>query len=217
MRFVSFNIHHAEGLDGRVSLRRIAGVIRAASPDAACIQEVWRGRLLGNQPAVLESLLGMRGAFQDNVRRPRRDFGNLVLTRGRLLGVERLSLSSALEPRGCLLARVELGSVRFALATTHLGLDRDERAEHLRILAEWLPAAEPLVLMGDFNAADEELAPIRTRFTIAEPSPATFPAGRPRAAIDRVAYSEHWRLDSLSTIPTAASDHLPLVAELTLA
>ena len=216
MRFVSFNIRHGEGADGRVSIPRIASVLRGASPDAVCLQEVWRGRLLGNQPARLGSTLGMRHAFQGNVRLAHRDFGNLILARGRLLSSERFSLDSALEPRGCLLVRVEVGGVRFALATTHLGLDNAERARHLQLLADWLPATEPLVLMGDFNTTAEELTPLRGLLAVAEPSPATFPAGHPSAAIDLVAYSQHWRLESVSAIPTAASDHLPLVAELVL-
>lgn len=216
MRFVSFNIRHAQGLDDRVSILRVARVLRAVAPDAACFQEVWRGRLLGNQPAILGSSLGMRRAFQGNVRLAHRDFGNLVLARGRLLSSEHLPLESALEPRGCLLVRAEVDGVRFSLATTHLGLDSAERARHLRLLADWLPTAEPLVLMGDFNATAEELVPLRGLLTVAEPSPATFPAGHPSAAIDLVAYSEHWRLESISAIPTTASDHLPLVAELVL-
>ena len=172
--------------------------------------------MLGNQPAILGSALGMRHAFQGNVRLVRRDFGNLILTRGRLLSSERLALDSALEPRGCLLVRAEVGGVRFSLATTHLGLDSAERARHLQVLADWLPTSEPLVLMGDFNSTAEELTPLRGLLTVAEPSPATFPAGHPRVAIDLVAYSEHWRLESVSAFPTVASDHLPLVTELAL-
>jgi len=216
VRFVSFNIRHARGLDDRVSIRRVARVLRAVGPDAACLQEVWRGRLLGNQPAILGSALGMRHAFQGNVRLVRRDFGNLILARGRLLSSERLPLDSALEPRGCLLVRTEIDGVRFSLATTHLGLDSAERARHLQRLADWLPASEPLVLMGDFNTTAEDLIPLHGLLSVAEPSPATFPAGHPSVAIDLLGYSEHWRLESVSAIPTSASDHLPLVTELVL-
>jgi endonuclease/exonuclease/phosphatase family metal-dependent hydrolase len=216
MRFLTYNIHHARGLDGRVSSRRVASVVRSAAPDVAGLQEVRRGRLLASRPAVFGASLGMRQTFQETMRQSGQAFGNLVLARGRLLSTERITLASGLEPRGCVVVRMELDGVRFAFATTHLGLDRDERARHLGLLAERLPRDLPLVLAGDFNGHAEELAPLAGLLTVAGPSPPTFPAGRPVHAIDLVALSEHWRLTSVRTLPSDASDHLPLVVELDL-
>ena len=40
LRVMSYNIHHGEGMDGKVDLPRLAGVIRAESPDLVSLQEV---------------------------------------------------------------------------------------------------------------------------------------------------------------------------------
>ena len=83
-------------------------------------------------------------------------------------------------------------------------------------MAAELPRDLPLVLTGDFNARVGELEPLRSVLTVVDDPPATFMAPFPTAAIDHIAFSEHWRLQSLSTVRSSASDHLPLVAELEL-
>ena len=41
-RVMTFNIHHGEGVDGKVDLDRIANVILEANADAVALQEVDR-------------------------------------------------------------------------------------------------------------------------------------------------------------------------------
>jgi len=218
VRFLTFNIHHAEGTDGAVRPRRVADTIRALAPDVVGLQEVRRGVLLGDQPDYLGRRLRMERAFQPTVRVRGYDFGNLFLTRGQILSAERMVLpSSGAVTRGCLLARIELEGVRCAVAVTHLGVRPQDLEPHMELLLEFLPSAEPLVLLGDFNATVAQLAPLGELLTLPADSPPTFPAQKPVAAIDLVGFSRHWRLRSLETMRTVASDHLPLVAELELA
>lgn len=221
MRFLTFNIHHAEGTDGAVRPRRIAETIRALAPDVVGLQEVRRGVLLGDQPETFSRRLRMEREFQPTVRVRGYDFGNLLLTRGRIFSAEHISLpSSGAVARGCLLARIELDTERFAVAVTHLGVRPADLGVHLAILAERLPRDEPLVLLGDFNATAMQLAAagaLGELLTLPADSPPTFPAQAPTAAIDLVGHSPHWRLESLAAMPTVVSDHLPLVAELRLA
>ena len=40
LRVMTYNIHHAEGLDGKVDLERIANVIRQSNADIVALQEV---------------------------------------------------------------------------------------------------------------------------------------------------------------------------------
>ena len=40
LRVMTYNIHHAEGLDGKVDLERIANVIRQSNADVIALQEV---------------------------------------------------------------------------------------------------------------------------------------------------------------------------------
>ena len=217
MRFLTFNIHHAEGLDGIVRPRRIADTIRTLSPDVVGLQEVRRGVLIGDQPGGLSRRLKMEREFQPTVRVRGYDFGNLLLTRGRIVSAEHIVLpSDAAVARGCILVRVELDGEQFAVAVTHLGVRPADLAPHLEILAERLPGDEPLVLLGDFNATAPQLSALGELLTLPADSPPTFPAQHPVAAIDLIGFSRHWRLKALEVMVTTASDHRPLLAELEL-
>ena len=43
LRLVAYNIHHGEGMDGKLDLERIARVIAAEKPDLVALQEVDKG------------------------------------------------------------------------------------------------------------------------------------------------------------------------------
>ena len=63
MRILTYNIHHGEGLDGRIDLPRIAAVIAAQRPDLVALQEVDRNaRRSGgvDQAAELGRLTGLQ-------------------------------------------------------------------------------------------------------------------------------------------------------------
>ena len=51
MRFLTYNIHHGEGVDGWFSNRRIARTIERIEPDVVGMNEVWHIRGLWDQPA----------------------------------------------------------------------------------------------------------------------------------------------------------------------
>jgi len=162
VRFLTYNIHHAEGLDGRVRIRRIAETVAALEPDVAGLQEVRRGALLGDQPGALRRRLGLDGPFSPTVRVRGYDFGNMLLTRGSVLSAEEIVLPSPdAVSRGCVLVRIELDGARFAVAVTHLGVRPADLPVHLAILERKLPRDEPLVLLGDFNATTAALEPRR--------------------------------------------------------
>ena len=40
LRILSYNIHHGEGMDGKLDLPRIASVITSVQPDIVALQEV---------------------------------------------------------------------------------------------------------------------------------------------------------------------------------
>lgn len=66
LTIMTYNIHHGEGLDGKIDLPRIAGVIRSVSPDLVALQEVdvKTGRSGGvDQGTVLGKLTGMAMEF----------------------------------------------------------------------------------------------------------------------------------------------------------
>jgi endonuclease/exonuclease/phosphatase family metal-dependent hydrolase len=73
------------------------------------------------------------------------------------------------------------------------------------------------ILLGDFNAPPEapELAPLWEKLTIAPAGP-TFPADAPAKRIDHVAVSGGLRVRATSVPETPASDHRPVLAELSV-
>jgi len=217
MRFVSYNIHRGVGTDGTRSIARIANVIGGLAPDVVGVNEVVRTSVTADQPARLARALGMSSAFQANVRRRNSAYGNLVLARGKILSRRDLKLPGGAEKRGLLLAGVEVDGEEFVFGVTHLSPERNARAEQIKAIAAALPRDRPLVLAGDFNASPAELEQHRSAhlgwLALAEPQ-LTFPTPVPDAAIDRILFSEHWRLTHVSARPDSASDHAALCVEL---
>jgi endonuclease/exonuclease/phosphatase family metal-dependent hydrolase len=102
---LSWNIQNGRGVDGIVSLDRIAQVIGAmGSPDVICLQEVSRGLELAgagapDQPAELaalfpgyETIFGVAVDADPEGRGTRWKFGNLVLSRLPVLSVQHHTL-----------------------------------------------------------------------------------------------------------------------------
>ena len=216
MRFLTYNIRHAEGYDGWVSNKRIARVIRRAEPDVVGLNEVWNIPHIFEQPRLLGELAHMRWEYIETTRYLVQSLGNAVLTRGAVLGRSEIDLPRGIERRAALLLEVEVDGAAVTFATTHLSLGRSKRAEQVETLRRELPRDRPLVIAGDFNAGAGELAPLGEFLTVVSESPLTFPALRPRRALDHIAFSEHWRLRELRAVPSLASDHLALLADLEL-
>ena len=74
------------------------------------------------------------------------------------------------------------------------------------------------ILLGDFNAEPgaPELAPLWKELTPADPGAYTFPAADPVKRIDYVAVGEGVRVRDAAVAETLASDHRPVVADLSL-
>jgi endonuclease/exonuclease/phosphatase family metal-dependent hydrolase len=164
-------------------------------------------------------------------------FGNAVLVRGRIHAARGVLLSESVlheavpsgdapragtgtrgvEPRGLLLVGAEVEGFRFTFGSTHLAAQPEERAHQIRTLAAYLANNSqsdlPLVIAGDFNAQPHALASLREFLELTEPQP-TYPSQSPRAAIDHVFFSNHWRCTGAFTVPAPASDHAALVVDL---
>jgi endonuclease/exonuclease/phosphatase family metal-dependent hydrolase len=135
------------------------------------------------------------------------------------------------EPRSALWARVLIGDTPVHVVTTHLGLGRYERLLQMRMLLskEWLGRVsddEPILLCGDFNLTPGStpygLAAARFRDVQAARAGhrplSTFSSMRPFVRLDHIFTSPRLEVKGVYVPRTAltrvASDHLPLVAEL---
>lgn len=229
LRILSYNIHHGAGVDGKLDLPRIAGVIRGAEPDLVALQEVDRiversGRV--DQPAELAKLLDMHVAFGANIRLQGGQYGNAVLSKFPLVRHENRLLPNVDrgEQRGLLDADVGLpggrGELRFLVTHfDHRPDDRERRAsvEQVNRLAMLQPD-RPTILAGDLNDGPSSavLRELDTRWrrTNDEPRP-TVPVDRPVQQIDFVLVRpvDRWKIVETRVLDEAvASDHRAVLA-----
>jgi endonuclease/exonuclease/phosphatase family metal-dependent hydrolase len=225
---LTYNIHHGEGIDAKLDLARIAGVIKSAEPDLVALQEVdlktERTKMV-DQPAELARLTGMQVVFGGNLRFQGGDYGNAVLTRLPIKAHTNHALPSLDEgePRGVLIAEVELpGGTTVLLLATHLDHRRDEAerlasAKAINELSLKTPD-RPAILAGDLNATPDSAVLMRVleQWTnpAVKPLP-TIPVGQPERQIDYVLFrpAARWKAIETTVLNEAvASDHRPLLS-----
>jgi endonuclease/exonuclease/phosphatase family metal-dependent hydrolase len=239
LRFMTFNIQHGKGGDGRVDLARTGQVIRDAGADVVGLQEVDRhyGTRSGfaDQAGWLADYLGMHvvyGAAQDHApaRRggDRRQYGNAILSALPIDDSENIHLprSGRHEQRGLLRARITVDGVSWQVYATHL--QHDDPAERLiqaKAAGLLLGTPERTVLLGDLNAqpTTPEVRALTNvlvdTWEAAGDGPGhTSASPTPSQRIDYVLHSPDLRISAamvLTSAPaSAASDHLPVVADL---
>jgi endonuclease/exonuclease/phosphatase family metal-dependent hydrolase len=224
----SYNIHRGRGLDRRLDLDRIAGVIAEIAPDVIGLQEVIRedGAVRADQAAYLADRLGM-GLVMGVARRYRGGtYGNAVLSRLPVLGWAAQDLSFGVrEPRACLRVDLDVDGRPLHVFNCHFGLALRERREQVELLAGFIrdsaALAGPRVLMGDFN--EWHRGPVSRSLKREFSSPMrrmrrTHPAVFPLFALDRL----YWDVElegqefhvHRSRLARVASDHRPIVATL---
>ena len=242
IRVMTYNVHSCIGMDGRISPERIARVIRSFEPDVVALQEVDHGKARTarhDQAQLIARDLEMEATFCCTVENGPERYGHALLCRfpvsvissGLFVAPARVQMR---EPRGALLARVQLDGSDFYLLNTHFGLRDFERAAHLEDLLgpKWLgqmPGGKPLVLCGDFNM-DERSSHYRAllrhglkdaQLLAGRDRPAnTFFAFLPFRRIDHIFVSPHFDVENVrvpqTTLTRTASDHLPVIADLQL-
>lgn len=141
---------------------------------------------------------------------------------------QRFDGTPLLYPRGALIARLQHGEVGLCAVSTHLGLHPRERLTDARELARAIADAEtPVVIGGDLNERPDgrAIGYLSERFRDAwllggDVDGETFPADEPTARIDYLFVSEGIVVERVLVPPgpdaRGASDHRPVVAELTL-
>ncbi|WP_245453273.1 endonuclease/exonuclease/phosphatase family protein [Aquibium carbonis] len=241
---MTYNVHRCVGVDGKLSPGRIAEVIAETGADVVALQEldVRRARSGGvDQAEAIARELGMGNIhFHPALKVMEEEYGDAIITAlpstvikaGALPGVER---RPQIEPRGAIWTRIELDGAPVDVVNTHFGLRRWERRAQARCLlgSEWLGRADPtvpMVLAGDFNSFPRGTVcgmirqHLRDAHQLGSPKRRrprrTFPSNFPVFRIDHIFISRQISVVSADThrslLSRAASDHLPLVADLTI-
>ena len=233
-RVMTYNIHHGEGLDGKVDLQRIADLIKREQADIVALQEVDKGVQRTTRrdcPAELAALAGLTCVFSNNFHFQGGEYGNAVLTR---FPIKRCTnrhyqMIRPGEQRGLLQVVLEAHGRELVFMDTHIDYRGDD-TERLLNADELLQAIEPfrgwpVILCGDFNDTPGS----RTHQKIAQAfvdawmaagagDGFTIPAEKPRKRIDYIWTSKEPSIETLRAwVPESeASDHLPVVGEFRL-
>jgi len=90
LRTLTYNIHKCRGLDGRVQPTRIVEVLREIDADVIALQEVLsiQGSPEEHQAQFIAGELGFHACFGENRRHNGGGYGNLLLSRFRLLAID---------------------------------------------------------------------------------------------------------------------------------
>lgn len=238
VRVMTYNVHGCAGMDGRISPRRVARVLRSEHPDLVALQELDLGRRRSraeDQAGIIAAELDLHLLFCPTLTRGGEHYGHAILSRWPLELVRRARLPADpsgwwREPRAALWVRVQHPDGPFHLLTTHLGLGIRERVAQARALAgpEWLGGlgpTQPVLLAGDLNALPgsrpHRLLAQHLRDLQAGPghrAAATFTSAQPVLRLDHLFASRHFERLRVAVVANdltrVASDHLPLVADL---
>lgn len=238
LRLATFNIWHNQG-DWAARQPLLIEALRAVDADVIALQEVLEDANLGlpNQARTLAEALGgyeMQFVSTDAEGAPRR-YGNAILSRLPVLAHDSKKLEPLDDYRTALRLRVDVGGRTVDVVNTHLAWQDDAQAVRARQIGDllgWLPNdGTPLVVMGDFNAVQEDTGlNVLTgpRFFTALPRgavPTTLnPAkGHPNRVIDHI-FAETMRftpgpwtlLGDRATNGEYPSDHFGLATTVTL-
>ncbi len=230
LRVMTYNIHHGADPRGHLDLKDTAEVIRRAGAEVVALQEVdrrWGPRsMFRDQAARLALMLDMQyifGATRDwRPRAPGRgEFGLVILSRFPIVAADFRLLPGELEQRGVLLAWVEEDQKRFPVACIHLGLSASDRLRQAMAALSWLPVRPDLILLGDLNTGPQasELAGLHQRLRDLQEAcglgqVGTFVYRGQPVRIDYAFAGTAWRPLSCRVLIAAASDHYPLLVEL---
>ena len=225
MRIITYNTRGSLGMDGVRSTARIAETLRPLSADVVCFQEIYE-RIpppLEDQPAKLGALLNRVFTFQRCLDFAFGGYGNGIAAPSVGESFHHL-LPSGKEQRGALEFRLR-GVGGLASATvfcTHWGLDASERKLQAEALANLVNAARrPVIVCGDLNETPdgEAVRDLLSRSSLIDAGAAfnlpTFPSPQAASRIDYILHSPDLRVASFEVISSTASDHLPVMADLT--
>ena len=217
LRVLSYNVRSL-----RDDAAAVSRVIRAATPDVVCIQEApkwwrWRSRCAAlarkcDLMVVTGGLLAGHNLLMSRVAVDVDETRDLQLSRG-----------FGLHQRGVAMATCTLRGSRFRLVGMHLSLDPEERRRHVdEVLSLIGDSAEPVIVGADVNeeTGGPAWSALAARFPESGASGKTFPVSTAARRIDGIFASPSIRFLSAVVLDSAdvraASDHRPVLAELTI-
>jgi len=230
LKILSLNIHGGVNWNGEYDFEGLLGFIREVNPDLIGLQEVdrvWSQRShFQDICRELAQELNMSYAFSVSLERNDGFFGNQILSKYPIIQEWAERLPGILESRSFIFAQVLISGIKVNVINTHLGLSEEDRRLQAEDLVEFIGRINgPLIVMGDFNgsAADYGVSLLHANLVdLQENSEAkgrgTFKRkdGNASERIDYILTTPDFLLDNCQIVENNISDHLPLLAEVTL-
>ena len=223
-RLMSYNIHHGEGMDGKIDIERIGKLIIDINPEVVGLQEVDSVVVRSGNIDIMQLLseqTGMYATFGYSILHDGGKYGNGVLTREKPVAVRKIALPGAREARSALIVELD----KYVVINTHLSLTNEERLQSVKIITDAVRTYDkPVLLMGDLNATPDS-APIeflkKEWQILSDTSKHTSPSVNPRSTIDYIlgykAKGETYARYRAQVIDEqVASDHRPLFVDIRL-
>ena len=223
-RLMSYNIHHGEGMDGKIDIERIGKLIIDINPEVVGLQEVDSVVVRSGNIDILQLLseqTGMYATFGYSILHDGGKYGNGVLTREKPIAVKKIALPGAKEARTALIVELD----KYVVVNTHLSLTNEERLESVKIITDAVEIYDkPIFLMGDLNATpdSEPITFLQDKWQIlSNPKQPTSPSVNPRSTIDYIlgytAKGQTYAKYRAHVIDEqVASDHRPLFVDIRL-
>ncbi|WP_338869984.1 endonuclease/exonuclease/phosphatase family protein [Spirosoma sp. SC4-14] len=234
MKVMTYNIHHCNppSAGAKIDVEAIARVITQQKPDLVALQEVdvnteRSGKGL-HQAKELARLTGMHFFFSKAIDHQGGDYGVAVLSRFPILDSTRfiLPIDPAIGGETRTIAAITIEPIngkKIIFASTHLDLKEPNRLTQSELIIDHFKTSNlPMILAGDFNAQSDSnvIRLLSQQFTQScQDCAPTIPVENPNRAIDFIMFKSNRLIKSRSTkviSETYASDHLPVLAELTL-
>jgi endonuclease/exonuclease/phosphatase family metal-dependent hydrolase len=222
LRVVSYNVHSLKD-----DLDALAEVVRELAPDVVIIQEAPRRLRWRTRCAQLAHSFGMVYAAGGLP-----SLGNLIVTNLRVRVHDTWAMQYPLTPgrhlRGAAFARASVGGTPFVVVGSHLSTDPAERPVQAQLLKKALTDLDaPVVFGGDLNETSGGSGWRLLADGLRDPAvdtgqeqAGTYPVPEPRSRIDALLVDPRFEVTGyrVADSPAArlASDHFPIVADLTL-
>lgn len=229
-RVLSYNIHHGEGIDGKIDLERIAALIKENNVDIVALQEVDKGverTARRDFPKELAQLTGMHVYFDRNIIYQGGDYGNAVLTRFPIKKKKNTHYKMLREgeQRGVLQLVLDVHGKDLLFMDTHIDYRPDdaERVINADELEQIVAKAGkmPVILCGDFNDVPGSRTHQKIKKFLSDTwelvghgDGFSIPAEKPTSRIDYIWISEQSIQPlKIEVLKSQASDHLPVLGE----
>lgn len=233
LKVMTFNIHSAINWYGKLDVEGLVHFIEDVQPDIVGLQEVdvgWSSLTnFENIPAKLSERLHMDYAFSASRERNSGFFGNLILSKYPIVQQWTMVMPGSLEPRSFALVQFQVKGLPVNFLTTHLGLSVSDRLGQVSTILDFVnEVGGPLIITGDFNGNDNDPAVAEIKkhlFDLQSMSDfkdsGTFRSKDgnvyPGSKMDYILTSPEFGLSTMEVVvDNFVSDHVPLIAELTL-